>query len=267
MIQFNLFPGGTRRIVTFSYDDGHENDARLIALMNKYGVKGSFHLNSWKYMDMTDDEMNNIQKIYKGHEISCHTVNHGWLTRMPAATAAAQVLEDRKVLERIAGYPVRGMSYPSGNYDERVCSILASCGIVYSRTTKATQRATELPENPLAWHPTSHHKDAMPAVESFMETLDSPWTRPLLYIWGHAHELKSEEDWTYMENLISTVAGSDKIWYATNIEIIDYMNALSMLQVSADESILHNPTAIDLWVELDKKESIKIPAGSTVKLS
>ena len=48
MIQFNIFPGGVRRVVTFSYDDGCDNDARLIELFNKYGVKGSFHLNARK---------------------------------------------------------------------------------------------------------------------------------------------------------------------------------------------------------------------------
>ncbi len=267
MIQFNLYPGGTRRVVTFSYDDGHENDARLIRLFNKYGVKGSFHLNAGKYIGKSDTELNNIEKIYIGHEISCHTVNHGWLTRMPYATAAQQVLEDRKLLEKIAKYPVRGMSYPSGNYNEKVCEILSSCGIEYSRTCRSTMGATEMPEVPLMWHPTCHHRDALPIAEKFMETLDSEWTKPLLYIWGHSHEFRCEEDWAHIEKVISTLSGSDKIWYATNIEILDYMNALRMLRISADEKILQNPTTTELWVELDKKEKIKIPAGETVKLA
>ncbi len=173
MLQFNLYPEGARRVVTFSYDDGHENDARLIELFNKYGVKGSFHLNSSKYKGMSENELNEIAKIYEGHEISCHTVNHGCLTRMPSATAAEQVLEDRKLLERIAGYPVRGMSYPSGDYNEKVCEILASCGIEYSRTCRSTMGATEMSEKPLMWHPTCHHKDALPIAEKFMEDLET----------------------------------------------------------------------------------------------
>ena len=44
MIEYNVYPGGKRRIVTFSYDDGSETDARLIELFNKYGVKSTFHL-------------------------------------------------------------------------------------------------------------------------------------------------------------------------------------------------------------------------------
>ena len=49
MIQFHVYPGGKKRIVTYSYDDGHKNDERLIALFNKYKVKGTFHLNGKNY--------------------------------------------------------------------------------------------------------------------------------------------------------------------------------------------------------------------------
>ena len=46
MIQFHVYPGGKKRIVTFSYDDGHPNDVRRIELFDKYAVKGTFHLKS-----------------------------------------------------------------------------------------------------------------------------------------------------------------------------------------------------------------------------
>ena len=35
-----------RKAITFSYDDGVTQDIRLIELMNKYGLKGTFNLNS-----------------------------------------------------------------------------------------------------------------------------------------------------------------------------------------------------------------------------
>lgn len=69
-----------------------------------------------------------------------------------------------------------------------------------------------------------------------------------------------------MESVLRLLSGSDKIWYATNLEIYDYMTAQRQLRVSADETILHNPTAIDVWVEKDRKEIIHIPAGKTVYL-
>ena len=37
---------GKNKAVTFSYDDGVEQDRRLVELFNQYGVKATFNLNS-----------------------------------------------------------------------------------------------------------------------------------------------------------------------------------------------------------------------------
>lgn len=37
---------GKKKAVTFSYDDGVTQDRRLVEMMNTYGVKGTFNLNS-----------------------------------------------------------------------------------------------------------------------------------------------------------------------------------------------------------------------------
>ena len=78
MIQYHVYPGGKKRIVTFSYDDGSENDRRLIELFAKYGVKAAFHLNSDRVKDRDPEQ---LRKLYAGHEVSCHTVHHGWLEK------------------------------------------------------------------------------------------------------------------------------------------------------------------------------------------
>ena len=265
MLQFHIYPGGKRRIVTFSYDDGSENDPRLVALFNKYGVKGTFHINSFRLPGMTDEQRRAYAARYDGHEISCHTVNHGWPTRMLSTSLVGEVMEDRKRLEEIAGYPVVGMSYPSGDFDDRVEATLAACGIVYSRTTRATM-GFRIPDDWLAWHPTCHNRDAAGPVEKFLKGLDSQWENPLLYIWGHSHEFRTEEDWAKMENLVASLANLDQVWYATNREIYDYIEATRRILVSTDEKILTNPSSIDVWVERDKKEIFTIPAGQTVTL-
>ena len=46
MIVDMLFPGGKAKAFTLSYDDGVESDFRLADLMRKYGVKGTFNVNS-----------------------------------------------------------------------------------------------------------------------------------------------------------------------------------------------------------------------------
>ena len=235
MIQFHVYPGGKKRVATFSYDDGSKNDARLIELFNRHGVLGTFHLNGMNYTDADEESVAHLRALYAGHEVACHTFRHGWPSRMPAQAVVREVLEDRAVLERVFGYPIIGMSYPSGSYDAASIAAMRACGIVYSRTTKSTQKFP-FPEDFMEWHPTCHHKDALPLCERFMRDLDSQWTRPLLYIWGHSHEFKTEEDWAYMEQVIATVAHSDKIWYATNIDIYNYLTAQAQLQYSLDET-------------------------------
>lgn len=121
-----------------------------------------------------------------------------------------------------------------------------------------------LPEEFLTWHPTCHHRDALPLCDQFIKDLDSQWTHPLFYIWGHAHELTTEEAWAYMELILQKLGNNDKIWYATNIEIYNYMNAQKQLQISVDERTFYNPTAIDVWVERDKADIIHIPAGQMI---
>ena len=136
MIQLNVFPGGKKKIVTFSYDDGHPNDVRLLEIFNKYGVKGTFHLNDERGDFKARKDI--LREIYAGHEISCHTSRHGWLDNMPKASLINEIFENRRILEEVAGYPVVGMSYPSGAFSAEAEDALAACGIVYSRTTLAT---------------------------------------------------------------------------------------------------------------------------------
>ncbi len=262
MIEFNVFPNGKTRVVTFSYDDGHPNDFKLIDLFNKYGLKGTFHLNGHHYLNKTDDELLSLREKYKGHEISCHTLNHGFPTYMANSSLVNEILKDREILEKIAGYPVLGMSYPYGAFDDRVLEAMRSCGIVYSRTTKNTN-CFYMPSNFLLWDPTCHQRDALFLSENFMADIELTYEDPLLYIWGHSYELKTEEDWAKIEKILKTVAGDNRIWYATNIEIYDYLTFLRQLKISADEKIITNPTAFDLWI-LKDGETVKIPKGETV---
>ncbi len=265
MIQYHVYPGGKKRIVTFSYDDGSVFDERLIKLFNKYGVKSTFHLNGINYANITEEEADRLRKLYEGHEVACHTLRHGWPARMPLQSVVSEVWEERKILEKLFGYPITGMSYPSGSYDDKSISAMRACGIVYSRTVDANLNF-KIPEDFMKWHPTCHHKLALELCDKFLDNMDSEWVHPLFYIWGHSHDLRCEEDWEYMEEILKKISGNDKIWYATNMEIYNYMEAQKRLVISADETMFCNPSSISVWIEKDKEEIIEIPAGTVIKL-
>ena len=152
-IRYDYWPGGKKRALTMSYDDGVPEDARLLDIFNKNGIKGSFHLNSGNIFSRYPEET--LAKVYAGHEISCHMVSHPFPADQPDMAVLAEIQEDRRALEAAAGYVVRGMSYPFGNYNHRVIDLLRTAGIEYSRTTRATNGYT-LPEDFLEWHPTCH---------------------------------------------------------------------------------------------------------------
>ena len=60
-------------------------------------------------------------------------------------------------------------------------------------------------------------------------------------------------------------AGDESVWYATNIEIMDYIKALRSLKFSVDRKMVYNPSARPVWIGVDG-EAVKIDAGELLTL-
>ena len=261
-VQANLYPQGKTRALTMSYDDGRTHDRRLIEIFNKHGIKGTFHLNSGKFGRdgyVTADE---VASLYAGHEVSVHTLTHPFLELTSTEELIYEVMEDRRNLEALVGYPVRGMSYPFGTYNQKVIDQLRALGIVYSRTTKATNGYIT-PDDFLTWHPTCHHKhDIMAKLDGFRKRR---WPGQLLYIWGHSYEFADNDNWEIIEEFCAAAGGDEKTWYATNIEIYDYVMAQRALVLSADRTMAYNPSAISAWLGVDD-QPVECKPGVVTKL-
>lgn len=260
-IKLNRYPEGKTRAVTFSYDDGTEADYRLVDMFNKYGAVGTFHLNSGRWCGIgsgkTVVKIDDVKTLYKGHEVSAHMLTHPFPHTLNMDGLRNEIIEDRKNLERISGQLVRGMSYPFGGYNKEIITLLPYLGIEYSRTTQSHKRLC-LPENFLEWHPTCHHRDAMECVDAFN---DVRWKKlSLFYIWGHSYEFDDNNNWDMMEELLKRICCLDDVWYASNVDIMDYVKALRSLKFSVDNKIVFNPSAQPVWIEADG-ECVKIDAG------
>ena len=143
-----LYKDGKPKALTFSYDDGITQDIRLIELLNKYGLKGTFNLNSGLMSEKIDPKsskvaLEQIPEVYKGHEVAVHTLTHPFLPGIKDENEIIrQVEQDRLNLSELCGYEVKGMAYPCGgkNSDERVANIIKNnTGVKYSRTIVSTQ--------------------------------------------------------------------------------------------------------------------------------
>ncbi|WAM33744.1 polysaccharide deacetylase family protein [Caldicellulosiruptor morganii] len=259
-----LFPGGRSKAITLSYDDGQIFDRRLVSIFNEYKIRATFFLNSANLGRNIFIEPDEVSRLYQGHEVGVHTKTHPFLDSIPVEAAVEEIMEDRKALEKLVGYPVKGMSYPYGVYNEDIVKILPSLGIEYSRTVISTF-SFNLPSTFLAWHPTCHHnQDLLDISKKFLE---SPYLQhlQLLYIWGHSFEFKRENNWHIIENFCKLVSKFDSVWFATNIEIVRYVKALKMLEFSADKEIVYNPSATSIWLLVDGNP-VEVKGGQMVNL-
>lgn len=257
-ISYSVYKNAARMCVTFSYDDGKQNDIRLAELFEKYGLKATFNLNSSKLGGdkyITEADVKRLSDA--GFEIAVHSLTHPFLESLSEQLIFGELYEDKKNLERITGKIVTGMAYPFGTFDERVKKIAASCGIKYSRTTVGGQR--RIPKDFLEWGATCHHKN----FDDY--GIDNTHSNRMLYVWGHSYEFETESDWQKFENNLKRVARQSDIWYATNGEIYEYVTAQKNLIWNADFTLAYNPSAISVWVSVDNVP-VEIPSGKTVEI-
>ncbi len=264
-VSLSLFPGGRTKALTLSYDDGVVDDRRLVEIFNQHGLRGTFHLNSGMLGDDTKLAPKEIATLFAGHEVSAHAVTHPFLEQLPPAAVIHELTEDRRRLEELCGYPVRGMSYPFGTYSREIIALLPSIGIKYARTVNKTGQFN-LPDDFLAWHPTLHHKHEL--LETAQRFIDLPQWSPrlqLFYVWGHSYEFRNDKNRELIEQFGAKIGRRDDIWYATNIEIVDSVQAQRRVEFSADFGTALNPTAAEVWIKAGKTP-VRLAPGSLTNL-
>ncbi len=268
------FPGFREKALTFSYDDGQIHDKRLIEIMSKHGIKGTFNLNSNHYFNpdaaIKREELCSLY-LASGNEIAVHGVDHLSLAMTDPGEGTHSIVCDRENLEEITGRIIKGMAYANGSYSDEVCTMLKACGIKYSRTTVSTEKF-DMPTDWLKLPATCHHNNPrlMELAHKFIE--EPPYhyfpnrKLKLFYLWGHSYEFNNNDNWNVIEEFCEYMGNRDEIWYATNVEIYDYTQAFNRLEYSIFGDIVYNPTSTDIYVELPGDRKVLIPAGEMVKL-
>lgn len=271
---FLRFPGLKSKAFTMSYDDAVYQDKRLVALMAQRGIKGTFNINSG-YLDnpehpfvLSSEEVKSLY-VPNGMEVAVHGLYHSWVNRMTYPEIITEILEDRKNIEALTGKITRGMAYAYGAFSEDVISAAKSCGIVYSRTVSSTHNF-DIPRHPLTLNPTCHHNDPklFDLWSSFYNN-SSPHLKDarLFYLWGHSYEFDTDNGWELIERFLDTAAHHDDVWYATNIEIYDCIEAFNSLIRSADNKIIHNPSGRAVcFYDTETKKDYEISPNETITL-
>ncbi len=260
------FPGKTKKAVTLSYDDGNIFDRQLCEIMGKYGVKGTFNINSelsGEGRRMTTEECVSLYQTH-GFETAYHGAKHLYYTSVSPSLTMLDVVNDRIALEKATNGFIIGGAYPFGAFNPDVKEIHRLAGIKYSRTAHSAPLNFNPPGDFLEWVPTCHHDypGLMPLVDKFLA--DDPWFAQIFFLWGHSYEFHDKNNWEVIENFCKRVS-QEPVWHATNGEIYTYVTAYRNLQFSGDERFVYNPSHTDVWFSAIRQNNpILVPAGKTV---
>ena len=219
--------GKYRKAFVLSYDDGVWQDVRLVEMLNQYGLKCTFNLNSglmdppfvWESDGVRVERMppDKLPGLYQGHEIASHTLHHCDLTQLSDGELFEQVLDDKHALEQTFGQKVTGFAYPYGNTNKKVKFLLNQCGVSYARGVRSTH-SFDMPEDLLDISPTCRHKEdgIFDLAREFIALQpDSP---KLFLLWGHSYEFDMQRGWERFERFCDLIAGHDDIFYATTAQ-------------------------------------------------
>ena len=246
-----MINAGYNKYFTMSYDDGPEQDKKLIGLLKKFGLKSTFNLNSGLFgnrnsiirageigfasvkngdrfpvnlFDTVDCRIipaDEIAQVYEGCEIASHGRTHKLLPFCNREKLKYEIVYDADTLTAAAGYKIAGHAYPYGRYNKAVIRCLQDSGIFYARTVKST-RSFDFPSNPYLFHPTcwSGDKHVFEILDRFISA--EPVGRDMLFcLWGHSYEFDYGTDrcsWTRMESICEKISGRDDIVYCSSRE-------------------------------------------------
>ena len=267
-----LYPGGKAKAFNITYDDGVTQDVRFVALLNRYGLKGTFNLNSqlaregftWTHpngMIIKRLPLDKSKIIYHGHEIGSHTLMHPNLGDLPDAEIKRQMRNDKADLENTLGVEVKGFAVPFNYYDETCERIAKQSGFEYARCSELS-----LSYKPCAdyfrWKTGVYHimPEFLSFVEGFFETEEE---LAVCQIVGHSYDLDDLHLWDIMEDICRKVSRAPDVWSCTNLELVRYLKAMDRAQIA--DGAISNGSETELWFAVNG-EAVKFAPGDTIEI-
>lgn len=252
------YPEGKRKAFNVNYDDGVVQDVRFVRLLNRYGLKGTFNLNSalmregfrWVHecgMTVTRLSPEECARLYREHEVASHTARHPYMHDLTEAQILQEMWEDRYYLEKMLGMEVSGFAVPFTYYSQMIADCAAKVGFEYARISEETN-SFALSEDYYWWRGSKFHWDE--DLKSFVDAfLNTDQELALCQIVGHSYDLDVMNMWDTVEDIFRRVSACRDVLPMTHIELVRYLRAMEMAEISDRE--LYNRSESTLWFEID----------------
>ena len=211
----------------FSIDDGTIYDETTIGLFNKYGVRGTFNLNSglddfvWYLGEQPIRRFNLYEHrdLYKDQEVASHTLTHPYLDQMSREDILREVNEDIYNLENIFQREVTGFATPFHTAGEREVEIIRD------GTKIRHLRLSDLDESFKRPIDQYHIKCTSFRVQRALELFDSFINDPnaeLFVFVGHSYDFFVDQTFDKLEILLQKInEHKDEIKVLTMQEMVN----------------------------------------------
>ena len=197
-----------------SFDDGTVHDRRLVELLNKYQILGTFNLNSgledfvWTFQGhpVVRQHLEDTVEQYRGHEVASHSLTHPRLEMLPPPALRREVEEDCANLKQIFGKEELGFGVPFTVCTDREIRIICKF-LRYIRLSEYSD-SFALPVDP--YHIPIHALYNDPGVrEKIARFAENTLKDSLFVLAGHSYELEFLDHWEYMEELLQYIKQFD----------------------------------------------------------
>ena len=230
-----LYPGNKKKAFNITYDDGVLQDVRFVALLNKYGIKGTFNLNSqlmqegfvWTHpngMQVKRLSFEEAKHLYDGHEIASHTLTHPYMFNLSDEELYHQMKSDKENLQKLFEREVKGFAVPFDYYDDRIAKCAEACGFVYARKSEFSGCFKPCKDY-YHWKTGVYHIDDK-LVDFVVKFLNTEEELAVCQIVGHSYDLDAENLWETMELICAAVSKCDDIWFCTNAELVEFLKTM-----------------------------------------
>lgn len=227
-----LYPGGKKKAFNITYDDGVLQDVRFVAMLNKYGIKGTFNLNSelmknefsWIHpngMQVKRLSVEKVKHLYDGHEVASHTLTHPYMYNLSNEELYHQMKKDKDNLEKLFEREVQGFAVPFDYYDDRIAECAKACGFAYARKSEFTNTFKPCTDF-YHWKTGIYHIDEN-LTDFVADFLNTEEELAVCQIVGHSYDLDAENLWGTMELICAAVSKCDDIWFCTNAELVEFL--------------------------------------------
>lgn len=200
-----------RKLFLLSFDDGTVWDGRFVELLNRYGMKATFNLNSgledfvWYFEEtfpVRRQKLSETVEQYRGHEVASHTLTHPWLNTLTPPQLSREVGEDCEALKKIFGLQEIGFGVPFTACGEREVNIIRKY-VSYIRLSEFAD-SFALPRDPyhIPIHGLYNDPEIREKIAAFAAN-DLPVS--VFVLAGHSYEFEALDHWEYMEELLQYI--------------------------------------------------------------